>query len=610
MPPEPADPSQASPREPGDAPDSSPLDTREASDSPYGAAPLDDTSPYGTALDDDPFPAPAAAPARQVPTFDPMPGEDPAEPVATRLARRLLGTSLALAGLTRRERLMGWVWPLAVTLLGGVLRFVRLGEPHELVFDETYYVKEGYSMLARGFEADWGPDPNPGFEAGDTSMLSADASERVVHPPLGKWLIAAGIRFGGGVDSAFAWRLAVAVVGTLAILMVARVGRRLFASTALGTLAGLFLAVDGMGIVMSRTSLLDPFLMVFALGAFALLLIDRDQARRRLAQRVAAVLDAGAPMPDLGPWLGVRWWRLAAAVLLGLACGIKWSGVYFLAVFGLMSVAWDITARYRVGVRRWFLGGLLLDGVGAGVTMVTVTVATYVATWTSWFVSDHADYRQWADKHHGQGETWMPPVLRSWWQWHVDTWQFHNGLESPHPYAAGPAGWIIQLRPTSFYWSSEVSDLRGADAQAACGADQCARAITSLGNPLVWWLGAAAIIVALVWLFWFRDWRAGAVLSGLVAGWLPWLGYAHRTIFTFYAVVFLPWVVLTLVYVVGLVVGAKDEVAPRTRRITVWVVGVVVVLVVAVGAFFYPVWTAWTIPHHQWQMRMWLRTWI
>ncbi len=598
----PATESQAS-RPVGDLPDDRvPLSTTSA---PGGSRPAGPgTDPFRLPED-----SPVATKDRPPRTSGPMPGENAAEPTAARLTRRLLGASLSLVQLTRRERLTGWVWPLAVTLLGGVLRFVRLGEPDELVFDETYYVKEGYSMIARGFEADWGPDPNSQFEAGDTSMLSTDSSERVVHPPLGKWLIGAGIRLGGGVDNAFAWRLAVAIVGTLAILMVARIGRRLFASTALGTLAGLFLAVDGMAIVMSRTSLLDPFLMVFVLGAFGLLLIDRDQARRRLARRVAAVMDAGATMPDLGPWLGVRWWRLAAAVMLGLACGVKWSGVYFLAVFGLMSVAWDITARYRAGVRRWFLGGLLLDGVGAGIAMVVLAAATYVATWTSWFVSDHADYRDWADRHDGEGVTWLPDTLRSWWAWHMDSWEFHNGLDTPHPYAAGPPGWIIQLRPTSFFWS-DVSDLEGADAQAACGADSCASAVTSLGNPLIWWLGAAAVLVAVVWLVWFRDWRAGAVLSGLVAGWLPWMAYAHRTIFTFYAIVFLPWVVLTLTYVIGLVIGSKDEVAPRSRRTTITVVGVVVGLIVLVSAFFYPVWTAWTIPHDQWRLRMWLKTWI
>ncbi|WP_448631412.1 phospholipid carrier-dependent glycosyltransferase [Cellulomonas soli] len=173
---------------------------------------------------------------------------------------------------------------------------------------------------------------------------------------MGKWMIALGLHLGGGVESSAAWRLSAAVCGTLAVLMIARIGRRLFASTALGTVAGLLLAVDGEAIVHSRISLLDPFLMFFVLAAFGALLIDRDQARTRLAERTAVLLDEGRPL-GLGPRLGWRWWRLAAAVLLGLAIGTKWSGIYFLAMFGLMSVLWDLSARRTVGVRPWVWAG-------------------------------------------------------------------------------------------------------------------------------------------------------------------------------------------------------------------------------------------------------------
>ena len=37
-----------------------------------------------------------------------------------------------------------------------------------------------------------------------------------------------------------------------------------------------------------------------------------------------------------------------------------------------------------------------------------------------------------------------------------------------------------------------------------------------------------------------RDWRAGAILAGLAAGYLPWFDYQNRTIYTFYAVAFVP----------------------------------------------------------------------
>ena len=531
-----------------------------------------------------------------------------AEPTLLRLQRRLLGDATLALDATRRARVLGWVLPLSVTLFGGVLRFWRLATPHVLVFDETYYVKQAYSMLVRGYEASWGKDPNPSFEAGDTSMLGIDP-EYVVHPPVGKWMIALGIQAGGGVTSSFAWRLSVAVFGTLAILMLARIARRLFASTALGTLAGLFLAVDGQAIVHSRISLLDPFVMFFALAAFGALVLDREQARRRLAARAAPLLDAGGAL-DWAPGLGVRWWRIAAAVLLGLTIGTKWSGIYFLAVFGVMSVAWDLSARRAVGARHWVRTGVLRDGVPAFLVLVPGALLTYLATWTSWFLSSNAWGRQWAVENPGKGQLWMPPALRSLWKFHEDMWHFHNTLEAAHPYAAHPLGWIIQWRPTSYFYPTEISSLTGAQAQAACGSDRCSQAILAVGNPMIWWAGAAAMLVAVYWLVRHRDWRAGAVLSGIAAGWLPWFGYAHRTIFTFYSVAFVPWVVLTLVYVLGLLIGPPGEVPePSRRRAARWV-GAFAALVVGVGLFFYPVWSAQVIPWWQWHIRMWFQTWV
>ena len=131
---------------------------------------------------------------------------------------------------------------------------------------------------------------------------------------------------------------------------------------------------------------------------------------------------------------------------------------------------------------------------------------------------------------------------------------------------------------------------------------------------LVPWAGAVALLVALWWLVRHRDWRAGAVLSGTAAGWLPWFAYAHRTIFTFYSVAFVPWVVLTLVYVLGLFVGPSrpgdEQGDEQGRRRAVWWVSGFVALVVVVGLFFYPVWAGWVIPYQQWHIRMWMQSWV
>jgi dolichyl-phosphate-mannose-protein mannosyltransferase len=512
---------------------------------------------------------------------------------------RLLGTAALRLGSTPRDRLLGWLGPLLVTALAAALRFANLGRPPTLVFDETHYVKHAWTLLKVGYEARWPDDPNPAFEAGqvDTFLPQADYA---VHPQVGKWLIALGMEVAG--PTPFGWRLAAAVAGTLSVLLVARIARRLFASTAMGTLAGGLLAVDGQAIVHSRSALLDGFLMLFVLAAFGALLVDRDQARRRLAAQVDLARERGHPLSGLGTGLGLglRPWRLAAGVLLGgLAIGTKWSGLYFVAVFGVMTVAWDLSARRAAGLPHWAVGGLVRDGAAAFVSLVPVALATYLASWFSWFRTPAAYGRQWAATHPGEGVTWLPESLRSFWNYHQDMWGFHTTLTSEHTWAAHPLGWPVQWRPTAFYYKESVP------AELMCGADRCWSAIIALGNPVLWWAACLALVAAVWWLVRHRDWRAGAVLSGVVAGWLPWLAYAHRTIFTFYSIAFAPWMVLAVVWALHRLLHT-----PGRRQLGITVTVALTLLVAVVGAFFYPLWTAQVTPYWFWRMHVWLPTWV
>ncbi|MBS1699570.1 MAG: dolichyl-phosphate-mannose--protein mannosyltransferase, partial [Actinobacteria bacterium] len=90
-----------------------------------------------------------------------------------------------------RLRLVSWLAPVLVTLLAAVLRIAGLAHPHTIVFDETYYVKDAWSLWVQGYEGAWGDDANALFANGDTSALQTTGAF-VVHPPLGKWLIALG----------------------------------------------------------------------------------------------------------------------------------------------------------------------------------------------------------------------------------------------------------------------------------------------------------------------------------------------------------------------------------------------------------------------------------
>ena len=137
-----------------------------------------------------------------------------------------------LLGFRPTDTLWGWLGPLFFAVVGGGMRFWSLGRPHQLVFDETYYVKQGYSYLKVGYELAWRQDVKPDqlFTTGNLNVFQS-GPDFVVHPPVGKWMIAAG-EWLFGPTSSWGWRFSAALVGTLSLLMIGRIGRRLF-----GTLA-------------------------------------------------------------------------------------------------------------------------------------------------------------------------------------------------------------------------------------------------------------------------------------------------------------------------------------------------------------------------------------
>src|SRR6266568_8059904 len=212
----------------------------------------------------------------------------------------------------------GWAGPLLITAFGTFLRFNRLSLPHAVIFDETYYLPDALGVLRFGVEHNYVSKRNELITHGNPHIF-ASGGEFIAHPPAGKLLIAVGEGLFGLTP--FGWRFAAAVVGSLSVLLLARIARRMTRSTLLGCAAGLLLALDGLEFVMSRTALLDIFMMFWVLAAFGCLVIDRDRARARLAGC------AGEPSDGPGLGLGVRWWRVLAGVCLGLACASKWDGI-------------------------------------------------------------------------------------------------------------------------------------------------------------------------------------------------------------------------------------------------------------------------------------------
>lgn len=519
---------------------------------------------------------------------------------------------------TRPGARLAWEWgaPGLVLLTAALTRLVGLAHPHELVFDETYYVKDAYTLSQLGYEGTWPENANEAFNAGHPEIF-LEAPAFVAHPPVGKWIIAAGLAL-FGADDPFGWRIAVAISGLLLVLLTLLIAKRLFRSTLLATIAGGLIAIDGNAIVMSRVALLDTMLALFALAGAGAVLLDREGMRRRTEDWLA--WRAGVPLPaDWGPVFWARPWLLVAGVAFGLASGVKWSGAYFLAVFAVYALGSEVLLRRRLGIRRWLGGTLLRQGPATFVLTVPVAIAVYVASWTGWFATEGGYYRRWIEQDGGEPWTgllaWVPYDVQNWWHYQASMYGYHVTMDAPHGYAASPLGWLFLVRPTSMFWEANGND---------------AATILGLANPLIWWAATAAIVFLVVrfarrlvggiraYLRGDRVWmpesspvaaREAFILAGFAAGYLPWLLYLHRTVFTFYTIAFEPFLILALTAAIGVLLGRSTD--PASRRIAgLRGVAVFLVLCVLLSVFFLPIWTGIEIPRWFMTLHFWFPSWV
>ncbi|CAM5260135.1 Dolichyl-phosphate-mannose--protein mannosyltransferase OS=Streptomyces albaduncus OX=68172 GN=FHS32_003753 PE=3 SV=1 [Streptomyces griseoloalbus] len=482
-----------------------------------------------------------------------------------------------------------------------------------MIFDETYYAKDAWAIVHRGFEVDWAKEANRlVLESGGDVPIPTDAAY-VVHPPVGKYVIGLGeLMFG---FDPFGWRFMTALLGSLSVLMLCRIGRRLFRSTFLGCLAGALMAVDGLHFVMSRTALLDGVLMFFVLAAFGCLLIDRDKARAKLAAALPVDAD-GRARPDAEAAehtrIGFRPWRLAAGLMLGLAIGTKWNGLYITAAFCVMAVLWDVGARRVAGAVRPRFAVLKRDLGWAFLTTVPVAVVTYFASWIGWILSA-ADgsggyYRDWATRD-GRRSDWswlFPDWWRSLWHYENQVYDYHVGLSSPHTYQSNPWSWIVAGRPVSYFYESPAP---GADGCPADAGEKCAHEVLAIGTPMLWWVelappsstccgaGSSAATGA-------RAPSPAASPPGTPRVPLP---GTHDLLLL--RASFLPFLCLAVAMLLGAIVGPPRS-APPLVLAGATAAGVLTLLIVWNFIYFWPIYTGTPIPIHDWRARMWLDTWV
>jgi dolichyl-phosphate-mannose-protein mannosyltransferase len=493
------------------------------------------------------------------------------------------------------DRARGWLVTGVLTFVAALIRLVNLGAASDggtPLFDEKYYAIQAWEMLRNG-----GVEDNQAFGV-------------VVHPPLGKQLIAIGEWLLGYNPTG--WRLASAVAGIVSVLLIIRVTRRMTGSTLLGGIAGVLLICDGVSHVQSRSALLDIFQAVFVLAAFACLIADRDQVRARLA---AAVADGSIATTRFGTALGARWWRFGAGVLLGLTTAVKWSGAYWILAFAALSLIWDMQARREAGVRRPVRAGIRRDLLPTIWSLGIVPVLVYVGSWWAWFASETSWPRHTLVAIESNRSDWKSGFLyeaaalwqNTLWQWTWKMLDFHAHLLTPtdpskrHPWESKPWTWPLGTRPVLYY---SPADGPGCGE----GATDCVRRIFLIGTPALWWVSMFVLVWALWKVFGRLDWRYAAVLVGYGAGYLPWFTNLDRQMYFFYATPLAPFLVIGITLVLGDILGRATHGIER-RYTSFAVVALYVGLVIANFIWLWPILGGEPITHERLTMETWLPSW-
>lgn len=363
------------------------------------------------------------------------------------------------------------------------------------------------------------------------------------HPPLGKLIIAAGLDAFG--FNPFSWRIMGVIFATLMIPVIYAIGLALFKTRAAATIAASLLSLDFMHFSMSRMGTVDTYLVFFILLSTLFFYLSYEKM----------VSGSG---PD---------YRF---ILLGVACfGLAFS-VKWIALFGLVG-----EAILFLGV--WFVGPFPLAGTRARlgslakpfalITIMIIGVAggIYLASFIPYALIGHS----------------LVDIYNAQWS----MLSYHSGMAAfKHPNESFWWQWPTMLVPLWIY----LRQLQG----------NLSSSISAMGNPIVWWGGMVAIIVALVegirrkWPYLFL----GVIYLTQL---LPY-ALIQRYLFLYHYYAEVPIICLALA---GLLHEAWYR--PRQRKYVVIVITAGCVLFAA----FYPVISGYPVPQWYLEYLRWFRGW-
>lgn len=396
------------------------------------------------------------------------------------------------------------------------------------------------------------------------------------HPPLGKLIIAIGIKLFG--MNPFGWRIMGNLFGIAMVPIMYVFGKRLFKRTEYAFMTSLLFTFDFMHFAQTRIATIDTYGVFFIILMYYYMYryISMSFYREPLGQTLK-------PLFLSGLFFGIG----AASKWIVLYGGAGLAVLFFASLFRRYrefeaagealkpEASWGLKPEEQAAygkIRRRFLPAAAQTVLWCIPFFVIIPGIIYSASFIPYMMVP--------------GEGFSLGNLISYQR---DMWNYHSKLVATHGFASPWWEWPFMIKPIWFYSGQSLLP------------EGKVSSIVSMGNPAVWWLGTLAVVLVIIMTWKRRDKGMLVVLTAFFSQYVPWMLVTRLTfIYHFFAMV--PFLVLCLVYIFKTM---NEEWG--VRRWANWLyMGVVVGLFI----LFYPVLSGLVVDKWYFQdVLRWFGTW-
>jgi dolichyl-phosphate-mannose-protein mannosyltransferase len=467
-----------------------------------------------------------------------------------------------------------WKYIIILGILSFITHFIYIQYPKEVVFDEVHYGTFAMSYLKGAFYFD-------------------------VHPPLAKLLIAgvaklshfnpASVDFEKiasvyGDNRYIPMRLLSSFFGFILPLLIFFLCRELFFSEEASFCAGLLIILENSLLVGSRFILVDSMLIAFGFTSLLFYLVAKRKNKK----------DRGKSFTDT-----YTFYQLLSAFFLACAISVKWTGLSFLGLIGLIElwqyinpwISWKIFIKNGI---RFFLIFILLP---------------FVFYFTVFAIHFHIL------KYSGTGDPFMTPAFQKtligsqfqnrsdiqaeitplkFIELNIEMYIANRQLTASHPYSSKWYSWPYMARPIYYWVNNKDEQIGGKEAK-----------IYLIGNPFIYWFSSFAVLLLLLsFTLQFKNhkknWKVPLfLLIAYFANLLPFM-FIGRVMFLYHYFTALIFAIIILVYCI-------DKI-PNEKRKKEVIIGTVIIAFIFFMWFLPLIYGIPLTPHLQ-KLLFWFPSW-